>query len=114
MEPAGAGSAHARLGEQTRRLATDEFGKTLYAKTEDAGRRIVDMVGEIAKGRGVPRTQVAPAWVLGKPEVTAPIIGATKPHHLDDAVAALSITLDAAETKALETLYVPHAVTGFE
>lgn len=112
--PLARGRLTREWGEQTQRLATDEFGKTLYAKTEDADRRIVDKVGEIAKARGVPRAQVALAWVLGKPEVTAPIIGATKPHHLDDAVAALSITLDAAETKALETLYVPHAVTGFE
>ena len=95
-------------------MATDEFGKTLYAKTEEADRRIVEKVGEIAKARGVPRAQIALAWVLGKPEVTAPIIGATKPHHLEDAVAALSLTLDAAEVTALEELYVPHAVTGFD
>ena len=100
-------------GEETNRLSTDEFGKTLYAKTEEADKRIVDKVGEIAKARGVPRAQVALAWVLGKPEVTAPIIGATKPHHIDDAVAALSLKLDEAEVTALEEAYVPHAVTGF-
>ena len=59
------------------------------------------------------RAQVALAWVLGKPEITAPIIGATKPHHLDDAVAALSLELTADEVKSLEELYVPHTVTGF-
>ena len=99
--------------EETDRLRTDEFGKTLYAKTEEADRRIVDRVGAIAKDRGVPRAQVALAWVLGKPEVTAPIIGATKPHHLDDAVAALSLKLSSEEVKSLEDLYVPHATTGF-
>ena len=99
--------------EGSARLDTDQFGKSLYAKTEDADRKIVAKVGEIAKTRGVPRAQVALAWVLAKPEVTAPIIGATKPHHLDDAVAALALTLDADEIAALETLYVPHATTGF-
>ena len=99
--------------EQTERLKTDEFGKTLYAKTEEADRRIVEKVGAIAEARGVSRAQVALAWVLAKPEVTAPIIGATKPHHLDDAVAALSLRLDEDETKSLEALYVPHATTGF-
>ncbi len=99
--------------ETTERLSTDEFGKTLYAKTEDADRKIVERVGAIAKARGVPRAQVALAWVLAKPEVTAPIIGATKPHHLDDAVAALSLCLTAEEVKSLEVLYVPHETTGF-
>ena len=100
--------------EETDRLRTDEFGRTLYAKTAEADRRIVEEVGAIAKARGVPRAQVALAWVLGKSEVTAPIIGATKPHHLDDAVAALSLKLDAEETARLEALYVPHQVTGFK
>ena len=99
--------------EETNRLSKDEFGKTLFAKTEAADRRIVEEVGAIAKARGVPRAQVALAWVLGKPEVTAPIIGATKPHHLEDAVAALSLKLTDDETKALESLYVPHETTGF-
>ena len=97
--------------EDTKRLSTDEFGKTLFR--EEADRRIVDKVGEIAKARGVPRAQVALAWVLGKPEVTAPIIGATKPHHLDDAVAALSLELSEDEVGSLEALYIPHAVIGF-
>jgi aryl-alcohol dehydrogenase-like predicted oxidoreductase len=99
--------------EETGRLKTDEFGKTLYAKTEEADRRIVETVGAIAEARGVSRAQVALAWVLGKSEVTAPIIGATKPHHLDDAVKALSLKLTEAETTNLEALYVPHATTGF-
>ena len=99
--------------ESTGRLQTDEFGKGLYAKTEAADRTIVEKVGEIAKARGVPRAQVALAWVLGKPAITAPIVGATKEHHLDDAVAALSLQLTSEETKALEALYVPHESTGF-
>ena len=100
--------------ESSARLETDEFGKSLYAKTEEADRKIVAEVGEIAKQRGVPRAQVALAWVLGKKEVSAPIVGATKPHHLDDAVAALSLQLTAEEITSLEALYVPHENTGFQ
>jgi aryl-alcohol dehydrogenase-like predicted oxidoreductase len=95
------------------RSETDAFGRSLYAHTGDADRRIVGRVGEIAAARGVPRAQVALAWVLQKRAITAPIVGATKPHHLDDAVAALSLTLSADEVAQLEALYVPHAVTGF-
>jgi len=68
---------------------TDEFGKTLYTKTEDSGRQIVGRVADIATKRGAPRAQVALAWMAQKPFITAPIGGASKPHHLDDAVAAL-------------------------
>jgi 1-deoxyxylulose-5-phosphate synthase len=96
------------------RSETDEFGRSLYAQTEDADRRIVERVGEIAAARGVPRAQVALAWVLQKSMISAPIVGATKPHHLDDAVAALSLKLSAQEIQQLEELYVPHAVTGFK
>ena len=87
VEPAGARPADPRLGRRQRpRIETDEFGKTLY-RPEDAA--IVERVAEIAERRGVPRAQVALAWVSRNPVVTAPIVGATKPHHLDDAVAAL-------------------------
>jgi aryl-alcohol dehydrogenase (NADP+) len=96
------------------RQATDEFGKTLYRQAEDADRRIVDAVGTVADGRGVPRAQVALAWVAQKHEVTAPIIGASKPNHLTDAVAALSLALTAEEIAALEAPYVPHHVEGFK
>ncbi len=99
--------------EGSARSETDEFGKTLYARTGDADRKVVDRVAEVAAKRGVPRAQVALAWVLAKPAVTAPIIGATKLHHLDDAFAALSLKLTAEEIKALEEPYVPHAVAGF-
>ena len=96
------------------RAETDEFGRGLYAATEAADRKIVERVAEIAAARGVPRAQIALAWVLQKRAITAPIVGATKPHHLDDAVAALSIELSAEEIGKLEELYVPHVVTGFK
>jgi aryl-alcohol dehydrogenase-like predicted oxidoreductase len=99
--------------ETTNRMQTDEFGKTLYAATETADRTIVAQVGEIAAQRGVPRAQVALAWIAQKPFVTAPIVGASKPHHLDDAVAALSLKLTAEEISSLEEPYVPHPVVGF-
>ncbi|HEY1997088.1 aldo/keto reductase [Paraburkholderia sp.] len=96
------------------RSETDEFGRSLYAQTEDADRRIVERVSQIASERGVPRAQVALAWVLQKSAITAPIVGATKAHHLDDAVAALSVKLTSDEVRQLEELYVPHTVTGFK
>ncbi len=97
----------------TERAGTDEFGKTLYARTEEADRAVVDVVGEVAAARGVPRAQVALAWLLQKPGVTSPIIGATRPQHLDDAVAALSLKLTPEEVARLEEPYVPHPVLGF-
>jgi aryl-alcohol dehydrogenase-like predicted oxidoreductase len=100
-------------GETSNRMETDEFGKTLYAATEDADRKIVARVGEIAAKRGVPRAQVALAWVAQQPFVTAPILGASKPHHLDDAIAALSLNLTPEEISSLEEPYVPHPVVGF-
>jgi aryl-alcohol dehydrogenase-like predicted oxidoreductase len=100
--------------ETSARQKTDAFLKTLYQKTADADRRIVEEVARIAKARGVPRAQVALAWVAQKPEVTAPIIGAAKPNHLTDAVAALSLNLTAEEIAALEAPYVPHGIEGHE
>ena len=99
--------------ESTNRLETDEYGKKLYVATTESDRRVVERVGEIAEKRGVPRAQVALAWVLQKPVVTAPIVGASKPRHLDDAVAALSLKLTLEEIAALEGPYVPHPVVGF-
>jgi aryl-alcohol dehydrogenase-like predicted oxidoreductase len=98
--------------EKTERSETDTFGKTLYQKTADADRVVVERVAEVAKARGVPRAQVALAWVLAKPEVTAPIVGASKPGHLEDAVAALALELTDEEIARLEEPYVPHAVAG--
>jgi 1-deoxyxylulose-5-phosphate synthase len=99
--------------ESSARSETDEFGKSLYAKTAEADRKVVERVAEIAGRRGVPRAQVALAWLLHKPVVTAPIVGASKPQHLEDAVAALSLKLTHEEVMELEESYVPHAVTGF-
>jgi aryl-alcohol dehydrogenase-like predicted oxidoreductase len=99
-------------GTATSRSETDQFGGTLYANTEEADRRVVEAVGQVAEKRGVPRAQVALAWVLQKP-MTTPIVGATKPQHLDDAVAALELRLNAEEVAQLEAPYVPHTVVGF-
>jgi len=98
--------------ETSGRQETDEFGKTLYTKTFETDRAVVERVAAVAKSRGVPRAQVALAWVLQKQEVTAPIIGASKLEHLDDAVASLSLKLTADEIAALEEPYVPHQVAG--
>jgi 1-deoxyxylulose-5-phosphate synthase len=100
-------------GANTKRAQTDVFGKTLYERTEEADRKVVERVAEIARERGVPRAQVALAWVLAKPPVSAPIVGASKAGHLDDAIAALGVKLSAEEIARLEEPYVPHAVVGF-
>jgi 1-deoxyxylulose-5-phosphate synthase len=99
-------------GETTKRFETDQFGKALYGKTEEADHKIVDRLGQISEKRGVPRAQVALAWMLSKSAITAPIVGATKPHHLSDAVAAVSLHLNAEEIASLEEPYSPHPVTG--
>ncbi|MET0675992.1 MAG: aldo/keto reductase [Bradyrhizobium sp.] len=99
--------------EGSNRLETDEFGKTLYNDFPDSDRLVVDAVGKVAAARGVPRAQVALAWVLQKKGVTAPIVGASKVEHLTDAVAALALKLTAEEIKLLEAPYVPHRVAGF-
>ncbi|PAJ88673.1 aldo/keto reductase [Burkholderia ubonensis] len=96
------------------RLQSDVYGKSLYEAYADNDRAIVEAVATIARARNVPRAQVALAWLLQKSGVTAPIIGASKAQHLDDAVAALSLELSAEELAALEAPYVPHAVAGHE
>ena len=75
---------------------------------------VVDRVAVVAAARSVPRAQVALAWLLSKRVITPPIVGATKLHHLDDAIAAINVKLSAEEIAALEQPYVPHAVVGFE
>ncbi len=97
----------------TSRGETDQFGKTLYRGQEDADRAIVEAVGRVAEARGVPRSQVALAWVLTRPAVTGPIIGASKMQHLEDAVGALSLKLTAGELGALEAPYRPRQIAGF-
>ena len=99
--------------ESTSRLETDEYGKKLYLAAAESDRCVVERVGEIAQKCGVPRAQVALAWLLHKPAVTAPIVGASKQQHLDDAIAALSLELTTEQTAALEEAYVPHPVVGF-
>ena len=98
--------------ETTKRSETDQFGKRCTADGRSRPQSC-DHLGQIAEQRGVPRAQVALAWLLGKPDVTAPIVGATKPHHLQDAVAALSLRLTPEEIASLEEPYTPHPVLGF-
>ncbi len=98
----------------TRRAETDQFGKTLYRGAEESDRAIVGAVQAVAKARGVAMAQVALAWVLAKPGVTAPIIGASKMAHLEDALAGLTLRLDAGEVATLEAGYQPRAVAGFQ
>ena len=95
---------------ETLRAKTDAFAHEMYYRDSDF--TIVDRVAEIAKKRGVSNAQIALAWMLAKPEITAPIIGASKPHHLDDALAALDVHLDEEEIKALEEPYEPHPILG--
>jgi len=85
----------------------------MYSQTEDIDRRVVDRLGQISEQRGASRAQVALAWLLSKPVITSPIVGATKPHHLSDAAAALSLHLTPEQIASLEEPYTPHPVLGF-
>jgi aryl-alcohol dehydrogenase-like predicted oxidoreductase len=96
------------------RSQSDAFGSTLYAAMVDSDRQVISRVAGVAKSHDVPRARVALAWLLAKPVVTAPIVGASKPYHLDDAVAALSLSLSSADIASLEEAYVPHPVVGFQ
>jgi aryl-alcohol dehydrogenase-like predicted oxidoreductase len=96
---------------ETLRAQTDAFGKMLYTREDDFV--TAQLVSDVAEARGLPMAQVALAWMLSKAVITAPIIGATKPHHLDDAVAAVSVKLTAEEIQRLEEAYRPHPVLGF-
>ena len=95
---------------RTLRSQADDYAHKLY--TREADDRVVDCVEALAKRRGVPPAQVALAWLLHKPGVTAPIIGVTKPHHLEDAIAALALKLSDQEISELEAPYVPHPILG--
>ncbi len=97
------------VSESTDRKETDEFGKTLYGTADTA---IFDQVAVIAAERGVSRAQIALAWVAKHPAVAAPIVGATKPHHLDDAIASLDLVLTADEIASLESPYTPQPISG--
>jgi 1-deoxyxylulose-5-phosphate synthase len=111
--PLARGRLARAFDETSARQESDVFGRTLYEHTQDADRKVIEAVGRTAEARGVPRAQVALAWVLHKPGITAPIVGASKPEQLDDAAAALSLKLTPEEIAALEAPYVPHAVVGF-
>jgi aryl-alcohol dehydrogenase-like predicted oxidoreductase len=99
-------------GAATPRTTADPFANRMYDPMAEVDRGIIDAVGAIAGERGVPRAQVALAWLLQKPGVTAPIVGAGAPHHLTDAVAALALALTSAEIRRLEQPYRPHPVAG--
>jgi 1-deoxyxylulose-5-phosphate synthase len=105
--------ARTSKSEKTAREQTDKFDKVLYQATEDADRQIIDRVAEIAKKREVPQAQVALAWMLRQPSITSPIIGASKPGQLEDAICSLSLKLSTEEVHHLEELYIPHRVAGF-
>jgi aryl-alcohol dehydrogenase-like predicted oxidoreductase len=98
-------------GGETERARTDGFAKLLYTRDDDF--KVADRVSEVAQRRGVPNAQIALAWMLSKPVITAPIIGATKPGHLEDAVASLDVKLSEDEILRLEEGYQPHPVLGF-
>jgi aryl-alcohol dehydrogenase-like predicted oxidoreductase len=98
-------------GGETARARTDGFAKMLYTRQDDF--EIAERVTGVAGGRGLPNAQIALAWMLSKPVITAPIIGATKLNHLEDAVAALSVKLSEDEIRQLEESYQPHPVLGF-
>jgi aryl-alcohol dehydrogenase-like predicted oxidoreductase len=99
--------------ETSTRSESDQFAKLLYSRTEEADRLVALRVKEIAEERGLPRAQVALAWVLQKKPVTAPIVGATSMSHLEDAAAAVSVTLSPEDVLRLEEPYIPHPVMGF-
>jgi aryl-alcohol dehydrogenase-like predicted oxidoreductase len=97
----------------TKRSETDRFGRQLYRQAEESDRRITDALATVAKERGVSRAQVALAWLLHKPAVTAPIVGVTQEQHVADAVAAVELGLTDEELSGLEEHYVPRAPEGF-
>ena len=99
-----------KAGGETKRAVTDDFAKQLYYQDDDFA--IADRVTEVAKAHGLPNMQVALAWVLAQPDVTAPIIGVSKTHHLDEAIAALDVKLSADDIKKLEEPYKPHRILG--
>ncbi len=111
--PLGGGKLTRPWGTQTKRATTDRYNKTMYEQTEGNAPGVVAAVEAVAKARGVPMAQVAMAWVLQNPGITAPIVGASKLSHVEDAVAAEALTLSADEVAQLEAPYQPMAVNGF-
>jgi len=110
--PLGRGKLTRDWDAATARSETDEFGKMIYGKTAEQDRKVVEAVARVSAERGIPRAQIALAWLLHKPGITAPIIGVTKESQLTDAIAALAVRLSKDEAAALEAPYVPHPVVG--
>ena len=100
--------------EQTLRSETDQIAKSKYDATTETDRQVVERVAEVAEKHGVPRVHIALAWLLQKEPVTAPIIGATKITHLENAVGALAVSLAQEEVAYLEEPYVPHSIVGHQ
>ena len=97
----------------TERAKTDQFARVVFAKTTaEMDKAVVDRTHEVARDRGLPAAQIAMAWLLGKSSVTSPIVGATKPHHLDDAIAAVAVKLSDEDVKRLEDVYQPRPATA--
>jgi 1-deoxyxylulose-5-phosphate synthase len=99
-----------KQGGETSRAKTDDFAKKLYYQDDDF--KVAERLSEVAQARGLSNTQVALAWMLSKPVITAPIVGASKPHHLDQALASLEVELSPDEIKKLEEPYKPHVILG--
>ncbi|WP_299094278.1 aldo/keto reductase [uncultured Metabacillus sp.] len=112
--PLASGRLTRDWSETTNRSKTDQIQRSKYDATAGADRLVVERVAEIAEKHGVPRIHIALAWLLQKETVTAPIIGATKISHLEDAVGALSVTLTPEDIKRLEEPYVPHQIVGYK
>jgi aryl-alcohol dehydrogenase-like predicted oxidoreductase len=97
----------------TIRSKTDSFGSSLYGeKTAEADQRVIEALEKLSHERGTPPAQIALAWLMHKPAMTAPIVGASKPQHLEDAIAAVDVKLSAAEITRLEEAYIPHEIAG--
>ena len=111
--PLGGGKLTRPWGESTKRSTTDRYNKTMYADPASNDRAVVGAIEALSKARGIPMAQLAMAWVLQVPGVTAPIVGASKLQHVEDAIAAVDVTLSADDVKALEAPYQPKFVTGF-
>lgn len=110
--PLARGKLARPVGESSVRNDTDVTSRQLFAATEEADNRVIRVVEKIARNRGLPMAQIALAWVLNKPGVSAPIIGASKIEQMDDAIAALQIQLTEEEITALEKEYIPHVIAG--
>ncbi|MEK4329342.1 aldo/keto reductase [Paenibacillus sp. FSL R7-0312] len=108
--PLAAGRLTRDWDQRTERSENDQVAKAMFIRTEEADRKVAQRVAEVAANRGLPRAQIALAWLLHKEEVTAPVIGSTRISQLEDSVSALSVQLKPEEITSLEELYIPHPV----